>query len=112
MIANHRSRINDRSGRRSPAVAQPAEIMLLRQGGSILSVGIFCTLLMQRDCGCQIPFAPVHSHEWLLVIGAMTFLPFGMLLLVIAMVLQLLRTTTKESRLIRRDSHNRSGAPK
>jgi hypothetical protein len=98
MIANNRSKIKDRGGRTSRAMAQPTKIMLLRQGGSILGLGIFCALLMQRDCGCQIPFAPVHNHEWLLVIGAMTFLPFGMLLLVIATVLQLLRTTTKESR--------------
>jgi hypothetical protein len=112
MIANKWSKINDRGGRTSRMVAQPAKIMLLRQGGGILSVGLLCTLLMQGDCNCQIPFAPVNSREWLLVIGAMTFLPFGILLLVIAMVLQLLRTTTKESRFVGRDSNNQSGSPK
>ena len=65
--------------------------MFLCQGGSILSVGIFSDLLIQRACGCQTLFTPRHVHEWLILMIAITCLPFGTLLLVQALILHVVR---------------------
>jgi hypothetical protein len=99
VLANDGSKINDRQQTVGITGAQPADkAMFLRQGGVTVGVAILSVLLMQQSCNCVINLEPQSVHQWLLMAIAMMCLPFGILLLVICVVIQLCREATPPRR--------------